>query len=161
MYCCVIVKSYLCSLVLATSLCLCFWQYICVAVSLCLSLCPLFSLQHCVFVFANVFVFCCVTKFVSYFSPQHCVFVFANVFVFCCVIVFVSFFSPQHCVFFLLGPCVSASVGEVCLALSPGSEIIIDQYHHNYYRQIITFEPLEACNQSLKNDWNSRWPCRW
>ena len=135
-YCCVIVKSYLCSLVLATSQCLCFWQYICVAVSLCLSLCPLFPMQHCVFVFANGFVCCCVS-------------------------VFVSFFSPQHCVFFLLGPCVSASVGEVCLALSPGSEIIIDQYHHNYYRQIITFEPLEACNQSFKNDWNSRWPCRW
>ena len=131
-----------------------FCQYICLAVSLCLSLCPLFSLQHCVFVFANVFVFCCVTVFVSYFSPQHCVFVFANVFVFCCVIVFVSFFSPQHCVFFPWGPCVFASVGEVCLALSPGSEMI------NTITIVIDksslFDPPEAldwaCNQPFKKD---------
>ena len=86
---------------------------------------------------------------------------FGNVFVSCCVTVFVSFFSPQHCVFFLWGPCVSVSVGEGCLALSRGSEIIIDQYHLNYHHQSSLFDPPKACNQSSKNDWNSRWPCHW
>ena len=130
----VLMCNCVCVLLLTATLCLCFYQRICVL--LCLCVCGLVL------------------------TATLCLF-FANVFLFSCVTVFVSFFSPQHCVFFLLGPCVSASVGEVCLALSPGSEIIIDQYHHNYYRQIITFEPLEACNQSFKNDWNSRWPCCW
>ena len=48
LYCCVFVKS-LCSCACHITVFL-FYQYICVAVSLCLSLCPLFSLQHCVFV---------------------------------------------------------------------------------------------------------------